>query len=79
MKAALDAWGFHQGAATQSDDPDVIAATIAKPGVVLSHPRQCGGVALRILVTDGRPVCGGGGMPNASSSFFTTTVLSDRI
>jgi hypothetical protein len=43
MKAALDAWGadsnlFHQGAATQSDDPDVIAATIAKPGVVLKRP-----------------------------------------
>jgi hypothetical protein len=43
MKAALEAWGadsnlFHQGAATESDDPDVIAATMAKPGVVLSRP-----------------------------------------
>ena len=40
MKAALEAWGadsnlFHQGAAKESDDPNVIAATMAKPGVVL--------------------------------------------
>ncbi|WP_426420931.1 cell envelope biogenesis protein TolA [Bradyrhizobium genosp. A] len=39
MKAALEAWGAdHQGAAKQSDDPDVIAATMAKPGVVLKRP-----------------------------------------
>jgi hypothetical protein len=43
MKAALEAWGadsnlFHQGAAKESDDPDVIAATVAKPGVVLRPP-----------------------------------------
>lgn len=43
MKAALEAWGadsnlFHQGAAWESDDPDVIAATMAKPGVVLKRP-----------------------------------------
>jgi hypothetical protein len=42
MKAALEAWGadsnlFHQGAAKESDDPDV-AATMAKPGVVLRRP-----------------------------------------
>jgi hypothetical protein len=40
MKAALEAWGadsnlFHQGAAKESDDPDVIAATLKRPGVVL--------------------------------------------
>ncbi len=40
MKAALDAWGadsnlFHQGAARESTDPDVIASTMAKPGVIL--------------------------------------------
>jgi len=40
MKAALEAWGadsnlFHQGAAKESDDPKVIAATLKKPGVVL--------------------------------------------
>ena len=40
MKAALEAWGaesnlFHQGAAKESDDPDVIAATMKKPGIIL--------------------------------------------
>jgi hypothetical protein len=29
---------FHQGAATESDDPDVIAAAMEKPGVVLRRP-----------------------------------------
>src|SRR4029450_3980621 len=43
MKAALEAWGadsnlFHQGAAKESHDPDIIAASMAKPGVVL-RPR----------------------------------------
>ena len=43
MKAALAAWGadsnlFHQGAAKESHDPDVIAATMAQPGVVLKRP-----------------------------------------
>ena len=43
MKAALEAWGadsnlFHQGAAKESEDPDVIAATLAAPGVVLKRP-----------------------------------------
>ena len=43
MKAALEAWGadsnlFHQGAAKQSEDPVVVAATMAKPGVVLKRP-----------------------------------------
>src|ERR1700721_888252 len=43
MKAALEAWGadsnlFHQGAAKESDDPDVVAATMAKPGVMLKRP-----------------------------------------
>ncbi|KRR21029.1 hypothetical protein [Bradyrhizobium retamae] len=42
MKAALVAWGadsnlFHQGVAKQSEDPDVIAATMAAPGVVLKR------------------------------------------
>lgn len=40
MKAALEAWGsknnlFQMGFAKESDDKTVIAATIAKPGVVL--------------------------------------------
>jgi colicin import membrane protein len=43
MKAALQAWGansnlFHQGVAKQVDDPPVVAATMAKPGVVLRRP-----------------------------------------
>jgi flagellin-like hook-associated protein FlgL len=43
MKAALEAWGadsnlFHQGAAKESRDADIIAATMAKPGVVLKRP-----------------------------------------
>ena len=43
MKAALEAWGadsnlFHQGAAKECHDPDVIAATMAKPGIVLRRP-----------------------------------------
>jgi len=43
MKAALEAWGadsnlFHQGAAKESDDPDIIAAAMGKPGVVLRRP-----------------------------------------
>jgi hypothetical protein len=40
MKAALEAWGseanlFHQGFAKEADDPAIIAATMAKPGIVL--------------------------------------------
>ena len=43
MKAALQAWGadsnlFHQGAAKETSDPDVLSATMAKPGVVLRRP-----------------------------------------
>jgi hypothetical protein len=43
MKAALEAWGaqsnlFHQGVARETDVPDVVAATVAKPGVVLRRP-----------------------------------------
>ena len=43
MKAALQAWGadrnlFHDGVAKVSDDADVIAATMAVPGVVLKRP-----------------------------------------
>lgn len=43
MKAALEAWGsvsnlFHQGVAKESTDPDIIATTMSKPGVVLRRP-----------------------------------------
>jgi colicin import membrane protein len=48
MKAALDAWGagsnlFHQGIAKETNDPDVVAATMSKPGVVLKRPAGSGG------------------------------------
>jgi hypothetical protein len=47
MKAALEAWGagsnlFHQGIAKETDDPDVVAATRAKPGVVHAQPSPMG-------------------------------------
>ena len=43
MKAALEAWGansnlFHQGVAKETSDPDIVAAAMAKPGVVLRRP-----------------------------------------
>jgi colicin import membrane protein len=43
MKAALEAWGsksnlFHQGFAKEVDDPEVIAAAMLKPGVILRRP-----------------------------------------
>lgn len=48
MKAALEAWGagsnlFHQGIAKETDDPEVVAATISKPGVVLKRPAGSNG------------------------------------
>ncbi len=48
MKAALEAWGagsnlFHQGVAKETDDPDVVAATMSKPGVVLRRPAGSNG------------------------------------
>jgi hypothetical protein len=43
MKAALEAWGsdtnlFQQGFAKETDEPAIVAATLAKPGVVLRRP-----------------------------------------
>ena len=48
MKAALEAWGagsnlFHQGIAKETDDPDVVAAAMSKPGVVLKRPAGSNG------------------------------------
>jgi hypothetical protein len=48
MKAALEAWDagsnlFHQGVAKETDDPDVVAATMGKPGVVLERPAGSNG------------------------------------
>jgi len=43
MKAALDAWGaksnlFQQGMAKESNDPEVVAAAMSKPGIILRRP-----------------------------------------
>lgn len=43
MKAALEAWGsrrnlFHHGFAQLNEEPEIVAATMAKPGVVLRRP-----------------------------------------
>lgn len=43
MKAALEAWGsknnlFQHGFAKVTDDPKIVAATMARPGVVLRRP-----------------------------------------
>jgi colicin import membrane protein len=43
MKAAAEAWGsktdvFNKGFAKQTDDPAIVAATMARPGVVLRRP-----------------------------------------
>jgi hypothetical protein len=48
MKAALEAWGagsnlFHQGVAKETDPPEVVAATMSKPGVVLKRPAGLNG------------------------------------
>jgi len=43
MKAALESWGsninlFHKGFARETDDPEIIAAALKRPGVVLKRP-----------------------------------------
>jgi colicin import membrane protein len=43
MKAAAEAWGvkpseFKRGFAKETHDPAIVAATMAKPGVVLKRP-----------------------------------------
>ena len=48
MKVALEAWGagrnlFHQGVAKETDDQDVVAATMSKPGIVLKRPAGSSG------------------------------------
>lgn len=49
MKAALEAWGsrsnlFQHGFAKVSEDPKIVAATMARPGVVLRRPVGSDGV-----------------------------------
>ncbi len=63
MKAALEAWGagsnlFHQGVAKETDNPDVVTATMAKPGVVLRRPAGSNG---RFGEHSGLPTDLGGG------------------
>jgi hypothetical protein len=43
MKAPLEVWVtcsnlFHQGFAKEADEKEIIAAAMAKPGMVLKHP-----------------------------------------
>jgi colicin import membrane protein len=43
MKAAAEAWGsdtdvFKRGFAKATDDPEIVGATMAKPGVLLRRP-----------------------------------------
>jgi colicin import membrane protein len=43
MKAAAEAWGsdtdvFKKGFAKETDDPEIVTATMAKPGVLLRRP-----------------------------------------
>src|ERR1700692_4347362 len=64
MKTALEAWGsnsnlFRQGAAKETSDPKIVAATMARPGVVLRRPVGSSGpfsehAALRDLAGDVR-------------------------
>jgi hypothetical protein len=78
MKAALEAWGadsnlFHQGAARESDDPDVIAAAMAKPGVVLKRPVGSDGpfseqASLPTDLGRGGKSSGSGGKPKSRKS-----------
>jgi hypothetical protein len=70
MKAALEAWGadsnlFHQGAAKESTDPDIVAATMKKPGVVLKRPVGSDGAFGEHAEL---PKTLGGGAPRNSSS-----------
>ena len=56
MKAALQAWGsdtnlFQQGFAKETDDPAIVAATLAKPGVVLRRPVGSDGALQRTCRT----------------------------
>jgi hypothetical protein len=56
MKAALEAWEsknnlFHQGFARVSDDPEIIDATMAKPGIVVRRPVGTSGGSRNTLVS----------------------------
>jgi hypothetical protein len=75
MKAAPQAWDadsnlFHRGAAKESHDRDIIAATMAKPGVVLKRPVGSDGPFgehVHLPTEAGRYRRTGGGHPQAES------------
>src|SRR5262249_35441983 len=80
MKAALEGWGggsnlFHQGVAKKTDDPDVVAATLAKPGVVLRRPRGPTGVSPS---TPTYPPSWGPGKPKADAEIAIRDQRSER-
>jgi colicin import membrane protein len=74
MKAALEAWGadsnlFHQGAARESTDQAVVAAAMAKPGVILRRPVGSDGPFTEHAdVPTGLPGIGAGQKPHKSKS-----------
>ena len=60
MKAALEAWGsknnlFQHGFAKVSEDPKIVAATMAHPGVVLRRPVGSTGALQRACPASHRP------------------------
>ena len=82
MKAALEAWGadsnlFHQGAAKQSEDPDVVAATTAKPGVVLKRPVGSNGLFKEHAELP-RDLAGDGGAKKAARAFEKEQARRER-
>ena len=78
MKAALEVWGagsnlFHQGVAKESSDPEVIAATMLKPGVVLRRPVGSDEVVLKV---NGKEVASGV-VPVSAPLIFTANDCLD--
>ena len=52
MKAAAEAWRsdtdiFKKGFAKETDDPKIVAATMAKPGVLLKRPENASKVSTK--------------------------------
>jgi hypothetical protein len=71
MKAALEAWGatsnlFHQGFAKEVSDPEVVVATMAKPGILLRRPVGSNGPFKEHADLPHLPPKGGRGGPKQS-------------
>src|SRR5918994_1690946 len=83
MKAALEAWGsktnlFQQGFAKETNDPAIVAATLAKPGVVLRRPRRIGWRVQRTCrAAEGTPHRQGEGEDSKASSDDKRTAGSE--